>query len=88
MVATDLLVDSWAGGEAANWKRMRWLFHFVIDPPEPVCAFLAERVLANRRSGVHYTWMTPWRLLTRFFRPSYWRRRPVAGTALEGLGDA
>lgn len=88
MVATDLLVDSWAGGEAANWKRMRWLFHFVIDPPEPVCAFLADRVLANRRSGAHYTWMTPWRLLARFFRPSYWRRRPVAGTALEKLGDA
>jgi NAD(P)-dependent dehydrogenase (short-subunit alcohol dehydrogenase family) len=86
MVATDLLVSSWARGTPKNWRKMRWLFHFVIDPPEPVCAFLARRVLANRRMGAHYTWMTPWRLGARFFQPRYWRRKPVAGTALETLG--
>jgi NAD(P)-dependent dehydrogenase (short-subunit alcohol dehydrogenase family) len=87
MVATDLLVSSWADGAPENWRRMSWLFHFVIDPPEPICAWLAEKVLGNRRTGAHYKWMTPWRLLIRFFQPSYWRRRPVAGTALEKLGE-
>jgi NAD(P)-dependent dehydrogenase (short-subunit alcohol dehydrogenase family) len=84
MVATDLLVSSWERGAPENWLRMRWLFRFVIDPPEPVCAFLADRVLASRRSGLHVTWMTPWRLLRRFFQPRYWRRRHVA--ALEKIG--
>lgn len=87
MVATDLLVSSWQHGAAENWLRMKWLFHFVIDPPEPVCAFLAERVLGNRRSGAHYRWMTPWRLAVRFFLPRYWRRRPLAGTALARIGE-
>ena len=87
MVATDLLITSWRRGTPENWRRMRWLFRFVIDPPEPVCAFLADRVLACRKTGAHYTWMTPWRLLPRFLRPSYWRRNPVAGTPLDGLGD-
>jgi len=86
MVATDLLVSSWQQGAPENWRKMRWLFHFVIDPPEPVCAYLVDKVLANRRSGAHYTWMTPWRLAIRFVQPRYWRRRPVAGTALEKLG--
>lgn len=86
MVATDLLVSSWERGAPENWLRMRWLFRFVIDPPEPVCAYLAARVLANRASGVHYTWMTAWRLLLRFVQPRYWRRRPDAGTALEKIG--
>jgi NAD(P)-dependent dehydrogenase (short-subunit alcohol dehydrogenase family) len=85
MVATDLLISSWEHGAPENWKRMRWLFHFVIDPPEPVSAFLADKVLSNRRSGAHYTWMTPLRLFVRFFQPRYWRRRPVAGTALEQI---
>jgi NAD(P)-dependent dehydrogenase (short-subunit alcohol dehydrogenase family) len=87
MVATDLLVSSWEHGAPENWLRMRWLFHFVIDPPEPVCGWLAGKVLENRRTGAHYTWMTPWRLAIRFFMPSYWRRRPIAGTALEKIGS-
>jgi hypothetical protein len=66
---------------------MKWLFHFVIDPPEPICNYLAAKVLANRSSGAHYTWMTPWRLFVRFFQPFYWRRQPVAGTALDELGQ-
>lgn len=86
MVATDLLVSSWARGAPENWLRMRWLFRFVIDPPGPVCAFLADRVLSNRSTGAHYTWMTPWRLLPRFVQPKYWRRKPDAGTALEKIG--
>jgi len=87
MVATNLLVDSWAHGAPENWRKMSWLFHFVIDPPEPVCAFLANAILTNRKTGAHYTWMTPWRLAVRFFQPSYWKRRPVAGTALETFGQ-
>ena len=86
MVATDLLVSAWTRGAPENWRRMRGLFRFVIDPPEPVCAYLAGKVLANRRSGVHFRWMSPLRLGVRVLQPRYWRRNPVAGTALDGFG--
>jgi len=87
MVATDLLVSSWKEGNAQNWQKMKRLFLFVIDPPEIVCAYLARRILANRRSNARIVWMTPQRLIARFFQPYYWRRNPVAGTALESLGE-
>lgn len=87
MVATDLLVDAWTSGAPANWRRMKRLFHFVIDPPDPVCTYLAGKVLANRRTNVHYRWMNPLRLGVRFFQPHYWRRNPLAGTRLDTFGD-
>ena len=85
MVATDLLISSWVNGNAKNWHKMKRLFFFVIDPPEIVCAYLAKRIVENRKSNVRIIWMTPWRLLLRFFQPYYWRRNPVKGTALEQL---
>lgn len=85
MVATDLLIASWQQGEVKNWHKMKWLFMFVIDPPEPVCTYLAQGVSQNQKSNARIVWMTPWRLALRFFQPYYWRRNPVKGTALDEL---
>lgn len=85
MVATELLISSYEHGVPENWRRMKWLFKFVIDPPEPVCGWLADKVLAGPKNGAHLTWMTPLRLFVRFFQPRYWRRNPVAGTALDKI---
>jgi NAD(P)-dependent dehydrogenase (short-subunit alcohol dehydrogenase family) len=86
IVATDLLVDAWTGGPPEHWRRVRGLFRWVIDPPEPVCAWLADRVLANTKTGVHFRWATPLRIGARFLQPRYWRRNPLAGTALDTFG--
>lgn len=85
MVATDLLIASWQQGEVKNWQKMKWLFMFVIDPPEPVCAYLAQGVSQNQKSNARIVWMTPWRLALRFLQPYYWRRNPVKNTALDEL---
>jgi NAD(P)-dependent dehydrogenase (short-subunit alcohol dehydrogenase family) len=85
MVITDLLVSSYTNGAPENWLRSRRLFNFVIDPPERVCGWLADKVLASSRTGMHHTWMTPLRLLVRFFQPRYWSRNAFAGTALDGI---
>ncbi|MCG8284463.1 SDR family oxidoreductase [Acinetobacter seifertii] len=85
MVATDLLVSSWTNGNVQNWKKMKRLFFFVIDPPEVVCAYLAKQILQNKKTNRRIAWMTPWKLFLRFLQPSYWRRNPVKGTALEHL---
>ena len=89
MVATDLLIASWQQGDAKNWHKMYWLFHFVIDPPEVVCDYLVRKIIASKSSTRHfvrYTWMTPLRLMFRFFNVYYWRRNPIKDTALENLG--
>jgi NAD(P)-dependent dehydrogenase (short-subunit alcohol dehydrogenase family) len=85
MVATDSLVSAYQGGAHGNWTKRRWLFKLVIDPPDVVCAWLAAQVLARPRNGAHVTWMSWWRLLSRFFLPQYWTRNPVAGTPLDTL---
>jgi hypothetical protein len=53
-----------------------------------VCGWLAKKVLANPKNGAHVTWMTPLRLLVRFFQPHYWMRNAFAGTALDGIGKS
>lgn len=83
MVATDLLVSSWTQGNPQHWRRMKRLFYFIIDPPEKVAHYLAQRICQNRKNNVRIVWMTPWRLFGRFFLPTYWRRNPVQGTHLD-----
>jgi len=85
MVATDLLVSSWTNGNIQNWKKMKRLFFFVIDPPEIVCAYLAKQIMQNKKANRRIAWITPWKLFLRFLQPYYWRRNPVKGTALEHL---
>lgn len=85
MVATDLLVSSWTNGNIQNWKKMKRLFFFVIDPPEIVCAYLAKQMIQNKKANRRIAWITPWKLFLRFLQPYYWRRNPVKGTALEHL---
>ena len=42
-------------------------FLFIIDPPEVVHRYLAQRILENKRRHTRIVWMTPLRLLLRFF---------------------
>jgi len=69
MVATDLLVSSWQNGNIQHWNKMKRLFLFIIDPPEVVCHYLAQRILENKRRHTRIVWMTPLRLLLRFCDP-------------------
>ena len=85
MVATDLLVSSWQNGNVQHWNKMKRLFLFIIDPPEVVYRYLAQRILENKRRHSRIVWMTPLRLLLRFLRPYCWRRNPMKDTALAHL---
>ncbi|ALH94919.1 SDR family NAD(P)-dependent oxidoreductase [Acinetobacter equi] len=85
MVSTDLLISSWTQGNVQNWKKMKRLFLFIIDPPETVCKFLAHKIKTNKKSYNRIVWMTPLRLLFRLFQPYYWKRNPIQNTDLEHL---
>lgn len=74
VVPTDLLKRVYEEGDARRWRRQRWLFKFIADPAERVCPWLADEVLANRRSGRRIAWMTVAKAALRFFLPRYHRR--------------
>lgn len=85
MVATDLLVRSWKNGDVSHWRKKKRLFLFIIDPAEIVADYLVRKMLVNNKTNTRILWMTPFHLIFRFFQPYYWRRNPIAGTALEKL---
>lgn len=77
IVVTDLLVSVYRDGDAALWKKQRWLFNFIADPVEIVAPWLAGRLLTNareKRSGAHIAWMTVLKGALRFLQPRYWKR--------------
>lgn len=74
VVPTELLVSVYAEGDRARWARQRWLFKFIADPADIVCPWLADAVLANKRTDVRLAWMTVLKALPRFFLPRYHRR--------------
>lgn len=84
IVVTDLLVDVYAKGDAANWSRSRRLFNFIADPVDVVAPWLADRVLAGPRHGEHVAWMTVGKAILRGFSPYYWRRDLFAGRLPSG----
>lgn len=73
MVVTDLLTGQRAGG-GEDWERARRIFNILADRVETVTPWLADRVLANRRTGVRIKWLTPWRTIGRFLAAPFRRR--------------
>ena len=74
VVPTELLVSVYAEGDSARWARQRWLFKFIADPVDVVCPWLADAVLANKKTDVRLAWMTVMKAALRFFMPRYHRR--------------
>lgn len=74
VVVTDLLTSVYEQGDPGHWRRARWLFKFIADPVEIVSPWLADAVLANRRTGVRLAWMTVPKAVLRFCSPRYHRR--------------
>jgi NAD(P)-dependent dehydrogenase (short-subunit alcohol dehydrogenase family) len=75
VVPTELLVSVYAEGDRTRWARQQWLFKFIADPADIVCPWLADAVLANKRTDVRLAWMTVLKAIPRFFLPRYHRRK-------------
>lgn len=73
MVVTDLLTGQRARG-SEGWERAKRVFNILADRVETVTPWFADRVLANRRTGVRIKWLAPWRLIGRFLAAPFRRR--------------
>ena len=77
MVLTGLLTDR-LPADPEERERARRAFNLLADRVEVVTPWLAQKVLANRKSGVRLTWMTTGKLLSRFLMAPF-RKRDLFG---------
>lgn len=74
IVATDLLVDDYAG-DADGLAKAKKIFNILGDRVETVTPWLADHVLATDRSGARVAWLTRRKAAARF--ATAFRRRDI-----------
>ncbi len=65
IVATDLLVDDYAG-DPAGLEKAKKIFNILGDRVETVTPWLARQVLATNKTGAHVQWLTKRKAFGRF----------------------
>jgi len=75
-VATDLLLYSSKGQDAADWERAKRTLNILGDTVETVTPFLARAALASTKQGARIAWMTPGKAVGRF-ATSFFRKRDI-----------
>lgn len=61
MIATNLLTKPFEG-KPAEWERSKKVFNVLAERVEAVAPWIADKVLANTKSGIRIQWLTPSRL--------------------------
>jgi NAD(P)-dependent dehydrogenase (short-subunit alcohol dehydrogenase family) len=73
MVVTDLLMAQYETRPEA-WERARGVFEVLADRVETVAPWMADRILANKRSGVRFNWLNRLRVAVRFLTAPFRKR--------------
>jgi len=61
MVVTELLTKPFEG-KPAEWERAKKVFNILAERVETVTPWIADKVLANTKTGIRIQWLTPSRL--------------------------
>lgn len=77
MVVTDLLTEQYKE-RPEDWERAKRIFNILADRVETVTPWLAQKVLANNKTGVRITWLTRPKIIGRFLTARF-RRRDLFG---------
>ena len=77
IVITDMSMVA-AGNDSKRAARALKVFNIIGDRVERVTPWLVEKVLANRKNGASFQWLTRARAAGRFFCPVYHRRDIVS----------
>lgn len=78
MILTELVVGQYKD-RPEDWDRAKRIFNIIADRAETVAPWLADRVLANDRTGVRITWLTRPKLIWRFLSAPFIRRHVTDG---------
>jgi NAD(P)-dependent dehydrogenase (short-subunit alcohol dehydrogenase family) len=74
MAGTGLLSGS-AGKLPENHRGSIRMFPVLTDQVDTIALYLAGKVLKNQKSNVRIAWLTPWRIVLRFFLSLFRHRR-------------
>ena len=77
MVVTDLLTEQYKE-RPEDWEGAKRIFNILADRVETVTPWLAQKVLANDKTGVRITWLTRPKIIGRFLAAPF-RRRDLFG---------
>jgi NAD(P)-dependent dehydrogenase (short-subunit alcohol dehydrogenase family) len=77
MVATEFISSQYRDDPAA-FERAKRIFNILADRPETVTPWLADKVLAKRRSGRRIAWLSRSKIFWRFLSAGF-RKRDVFG---------
>lgn len=77
MVITDLVTDRFKD-RPEEWERAKKIFNIIADSVDNVAPWLAEKILANQKSGVTLSYSSVWKLLWRFVSQPFVKRNLFA----------
>jgi hypothetical protein len=73
MVITDMITDQYIN-RPEEWERVKRIFNIIADRVENVTPFLAEQMLANRKTGKTFNYLPRWKLVARFLTAPFSKR--------------
>ncbi|MBN1310543.1 MAG: SDR family oxidoreductase [Anaerolineae bacterium] len=73
MVATEMITGQYAG-KPEEWERVKRIFNIIAERVDVVAPWLAERILANTKSGVRIAYDSKLRLMLRFLLAPFVKR--------------
>jgi NAD(P)-dependent dehydrogenase (short-subunit alcohol dehydrogenase family) len=86
MLVTDLVTSQYKD-RPEEWERVKPIFNIIADRVEIVAPWLADRILENKKSGVHISRLSRWKLLYRFLSAPF-VKRDVFGDSLDGSWES
>jgi NAD(P)-dependent dehydrogenase (short-subunit alcohol dehydrogenase family) len=73
MVMTDLVTRQF-DDRPEEWERAKRIFNIIADRAETVTPWMADKILANTKSGIRINWMTGGRMMIRFLTAPFRKR--------------
>jgi len=74
MVMTDMLLKEGFEGSPEEEERTRRVFNILADRVETVAPWMVNRILSNERTGARISWLTTWKVITRFLVAPFRKR--------------
>ena len=75
MVATRFITDRYKD-RPEEWEKAKRVLSILSDRVETVTPWLARKVLANRKNGVRFNWLSTGKLMGRFLSAPFRKRDP------------
>ena len=73
MVITDLVTRQF-DDRPEEWETAKRIFNIIADRTETVTPWMADKILANTKTGVRINWMTRGRMMLRFLTAPFRKR--------------